>query len=112
MTKENDVDLFIRHLQTELEETNNILDAQAKEQRQWQIEIAIQEGLNYLKKIENQENRNLLNVFEEIEPVRIIKKKVNGNVSKKKMESNIQCPKCDEQIIGDLGFCESCGHKA
>ena len=54
MEENSELDQFIRHLQAELEDSVEILDVQAREQRQWQLENAIQEGIKYLKKIEIQ----------------------------------------------------------
>ncbi|RAH13615.1 MAG: hypothetical protein CMB56_007205 [Methanobacteriota archaeon] len=111
MSNENEIDQFIRHLQAELEDCSSIVDLQLREQRQWQIEIAIQEGLKYLKKIDERKLIGDSKIFREIDPVRIIKKKSDLVVKKVNPDSESDCPKCDEGVIGDLGFCESCGYR-
>ena len=74
MKEKSEIDQFIRHLQAELEDTSEILDVQAREQRQWQLEIAIQEGLKFIKRLEDKKILGLENIFEERDAVRVIKR--------------------------------------
>tara|TARA_B100001996_G_scaffold364618_1_gene333784 strand:- start:685 stop:1032 length:348 start_codon:yes stop_codon:yes gene_type:complete len=114
MEADSDVDQFIRHLQAELEETSEILDLQAREHRQWQIEVAIQESLKYLKKIDERKILGLDAMFKEKEAVRIISKKQNitkSNSINHDEEGTQICTKCESEITENLGFCESCGFK-
>lgn len=111
MDKDTEIDLFIRHLQAELEDCSEILDLQARQQRQWQIEIAIQEGIKYIKKTEEKRILGLKNIFEEREAVRVIKKKEKISVTQLKGKGEMFCPKCELEITENLGFCESCGFK-
>jgi hypothetical protein len=112
MDKDTEIDMFIRHLQAELEDCSEILDLQAREQRQWQIEIAIQEGIKFIKKTEEKKILGLKNIFEEREAVRLIKKKQTDSVEQIKTTDEIFCPKCEVEITENLGFCESCGFKS
>lgn len=111
MSNMTEIDQFVRHLQAELEETNGIMDLQLREQRQWQIEIAIQESLKFIKKIEERKILKDSNIFKEVEAVRIIKKKSKLEAKSNSEKSTTDCPKCEEGRISDLGFCESCGYK-
>jgi len=114
MEADSEIDLFIRHLQLELEETSEILDLQAREHRQWQIEVAIQEGLKYLNKIEERKILGLDAMFKEKEAVRVLRKKqkiTKSNSINHDEDGNQICPKCESEITENLGFCESCGFK-
>ena len=72
MSEDTDVEMFIKYLQVELEETMEILDLQARELRQWQIESAIQEGLKFLNNVEDKRKLGLNTIFKERVAVRII----------------------------------------
>ena len=111
MEDESEIDLFIRHLQAELEETSEILDLQARKHRQWQLEIAIQESIKYIKKIEERKILGLENIFKEKEAVRLIKKKRGEKKPSIETENEGFCSKCEAEITENLGFCESCGFK-
>ncbi len=111
MDEETEINMFIKHLQAELEDTVEILDVQARELRQWQIEITIQESLKFLKIIEEGKKLGLKNIFKERDAVRIIKKRDPNSQNKNNDENYLMCPKCDDEITESLGFCESCGYK-
>ena len=111
MDEETEINMFIKHLQAELEDTIEILDLQARELRQWQIEVTIQESLKFLKIIEDRKKLGLKNIFKERDAVRIIKKRDPNSQDTKNDEGYLICPKCDDEITESLGFCESCGYK-
>ena len=111
MEKKSEIDQFIRHLQAELEDSNQILDIQAKEQRQWQLENAIQESIKFLKKVEERKILGLDDIFEERDAVRLVKTRDKNKTQNKVKKNDLFCPKCEEEITEDLGFCESCGFK-
>ena len=111
MSEDTDVEMFIKYLQVELEETMETLDLQARELRQWQIESAIQEGLKFLNNVEDKRKLGLNTIFKEREAVRIIKKRQKSENKTINSEENLICPKCDHEMTENLDFCESCGHK-
>ena len=111
MGEDTDVEMFIKYLQVQLEDTMEILDLQARQLRQWQIESAIQEGLKFLNNVEEKRKLGLNNIFKEREPVRIIKKREKSEIKNFNSEENLICPKCDHEMTENLDFCESCGHK-
>jgi len=87
MEKKSEIDQFIRHLQAELEDSNEILDIQAREQRQWQLENAIQESIKFLKKVEERKLLGLDNIFEERDAVRLVKTR-DKNKTQNKVKKN------------------------
>ena len=109
MSEDTDFEMFIKYLQVELEETMEILDLQARELRQWQIESAIQEGLKFLNNVEDKRKLGLNTIFKEREAVRIIKKRQKSEIKTINSEENLICPKCDHEMTENLDFCESCG---
>ena len=111
MSDDTDIEMFLKHMQAELEDTSEILDLQARELRQWQIEVAIQEGLKFLNQVEEKRKLGLKNIFMEREAVRIIKKRNSSETTKINREDLLVCPKCDHEMTENLDFCESCGHK-
>jgi|TARA_B100001540_G_C15515685_1_gene510161 rRNA maturation endonuclease Nob1 len=111
MNDDTDIEMFLKHMQAELEDTSEILDLQARELRQWQIEVAIQEGLKFLNHVEEKRKLGLKNIFMEREAVRIIKKRNSTETTKINREDTLVCPKCDHEMTENLDFCESCGHK-
>ena len=111
MGEDTGVEMFIKYLQVQLEDTMEILDLQARELRQWQIESAIQEGLKFLNNVEEKRKLGLNDIFIEREAVRIIKKRQQPEIKKINSEENLICPKCDHEMTENLDFCESCGHK-
>ena len=111
MSEDTDVEMFIKYLQVELEETMEILDLQARELRQWQIGSAIQEGLKFLNNVEDKRKLGLNTIFKERDAVRIIKKRQKSEIKTINSEENLICPKCDHEMTENLDFCESCGHK-
>ena len=111
MSDDTDIEMFLKHMQAELEDTSEILDLQARELRQWQIEVAIQEGLKFLNQVEEKRKLGLKNIFMEREAVRIIKKRNSSENTKINREDLLVCPKCDHEMTENLDFCESCGHK-
>ena len=110
MEKKSEIDQFIRHLQAELEDSNEILDVQARMQRQWQLEITIQESMKFLKRMEERKILGLENIFEERDAVRLVKIHDKNKQDSKTIKNDLFCPKCEEEITEDLGFCESCGY--
>ena len=61
---------FMRHLQAVLEESTEIPDAEEQQQRQWQIEAAIQEAIIFGNRFRELQEHG-------IDPLRLVKPKAN-----------------------------------
>ena len=111
VTGEPTVDQLIRHLQAELDSVSEISDVQAREQRQWQIESTIQEGLVFLQKYQERENSGIRKILAEKEPVRVIKSTEDSQAKSKddSDDDSTLCPECGTTMEAGLGFCPSCG---
>ena len=112
VTSEPTIDQLIRHLQAELDLVHEIVDAQAKEQRQWQIECTIQESLAFLQKVKDREHAGMRRILIEKEPVRVLKSTSNTDAEEGKEDSDtdgVRCPNCEGVMDAGLDFCQSCG---
>ena len=114
MADETSVDELIRFLQAELENAADIDDAETRENRQWQIESAIQESLAFLNEVKEIKSKGNA-VFQTDESVRVIARSVNitktedtPSMQHEDMEE-VFCRHCDEDLTEDLSFCPSCG---
>ena len=76
------VDELIRHLQTELEKCESIIDSQERKQRQVQIENSIQESLSFQQRYKMLESAGI-DPLVITETVRLIKSVDEKNQSKK-----------------------------
>lgn len=104
------VDELIRHLQTELEKCDSIIDPQERSHRQLQIENSIQESLSFQQRYKMLENAGIDPLLI-TETVRLIKSADENNQSQKDSSESSWCPKCDCPLEEDLNFCPACGHK-
>tara|TARA_B100000214_G_C23903088_1_gene597459 strand:- start:716 stop:1069 length:354 start_codon:yes stop_codon:yes gene_type:complete len=108
------VDEFIRFLQAELVNCDEIDDKVVKEKRQWQIESSIQEAIAFLNEVRERESRGT-KVFENDESVRVIARSVNvsdevaSTINQEVSLGEIFCKHCEEELTDDLSFCPSCG---
>jgi len=105
------VDEFVRHLQHLLEETESIPDKLERENRQWQLESALQEALIF-------KNRYHELVQNGVDPLHIIQPKEREHASPipSKVEALIagsnHCKKCNAHLEPDIDFCPACGTKS
>lgn len=101
---------FMRHLQAVLEESTDIPDAEEQEQRQWQIEAAIQEAIIFGNRYRELQEHGL-------DPLRLIKPKTGDPVPPpvNKIESLqsgvMHCVGCGAHLDADLTFCPACGQE-
>jgi len=108
MTNSASIDEFIRHLQAELDDCEQISDKIERTQRQWQLESAIQEAIVF---------NNRFKQLEKIgsDPLQIVQAlampdppSVENSKSALSSDSDI-CKSCGGIIEAELGFCGSCG---
>lgn len=101
---------FMRHLQAVLEESTQIPDAEEQEQRQWQIEAAIQEAIIFGNRFRELQEHGL-------DPLRLIKPKGSDPVAPpvNKIEAlnsgSMHCTGCGSHLENDLTFCPACGQE-
>jgi hypothetical protein len=104
------IDEFIRHLQHCLEDSNSIPDLKERENRQWQLESALQEALIF-------KNRYNELVQRGIDPLRMIEPKEKDPAppmptkSEALMVGTNHCKKCNAHLESDIDFCPACGTK-
>jgi hypothetical protein len=101
---------FMRHLQSVLEESTEIPDAEEQEHRQWQIEAAIQEAIIFGNRFRELQEHGL-------DPLRLIKPKASDPTAPpvNKIEAlnsgNLICDACGAHLENDLTFCPACGNE-
>ena len=101
------VDEFQRHLQTELEKTEEINDSVERERRRIQIESAIQEAIAF-KYRWNELKEAGEDPVELEKAVRLIA--TSDAIQRKSAQGGAnECTFCEEPLDGDMEFCVSCG---
>lgn len=101
---------FMRHLQAVLEESTQISDAEEQQQRQWQLEAAIQEAIIFGNRYRELQEHGL-------DPLRLIKPKGGDPVAPpvNKIEAlksgSMHCAGCGAHLESDLNFCPACGQE-
>jgi hypothetical protein len=101
------LDEFIRHLQAELDESEGIPNKKERQQRQWQIESALQEATVF-----NNRFKELTKIGKD--PLEIVQAIANPNAPPSAVKQAIAkatgvCPTCGTIMEDDLNFCASCG---
>ena len=109
MTEEPTVEQLRRYLQEQLIEAENIVGKKAKAERMWMLEAALQEAINFTNEVEIRKELETI-VFEESSAVRLLSSSTEIDVDTSKSNSS-ECPKCEEPMDGELGFCPACGYK-
>ncbi len=101
---------FMRHLQAVLEESSEISDAEEKQQRQWQLEAAIQEAIIFGNRFRELQEHG-------IDPLRLVKPKSGDPTAPpvNKIEAlksgAMHCTGCGAHLEADLSFCPACGQE-
>jgi hypothetical protein len=109
MSDEPTVEQLRRYLQEQLIEAENIVGKKAKAERMWALEAALQEAINFTNEVEIRNELDSI-VFEESAAVRLLSPSTEIDEDTSKLNSG-ECPKCDEPLDGELGFCPACGYK-
>ena len=101
------VDEFQRHLQTELEKSDEINDLIERERRRLQIESAIQEAIAFKYRWKELQEAGE-NPVELEKAVRLIA--TSDTIQEKSVQVGAnECSFCEEPLNGDMEFCVSCG---
>tara|TARA_Y100000588_G_C13843570_1_gene748856 strand:- start:323 stop:655 length:333 start_codon:yes stop_codon:yes gene_type:complete len=109
VSDEPTVDQLRRYLQDQLVDAENIVNTDAKKERMLKLEIALNEAIKFVTEVEiRKEIENI--VFEESSSVRLISPSDISDIETS--SSTTECPKCEEEMDLNLGFCQICGHKS
>ena len=106
MGDEASVDVFIRHLQAELEATDTIVDAVEREQRRRQLQAALQEAMRFMA-VHDERVRLGLDPTEVVQPhQRTVESEIRQTMST--LAAGI-CETCGAMLDPELDFCPACG---
>ena len=103
-------DEFLRHLQAELEDAEQIQDKRLREQRMWRLEAALQEALEFQAHVLAREAEEI-EPFEEVPSVRLLASRDAGDDEAEEVldaDSSV-CRHCDEDLDPEVPFCPACG---
>ncbi|PXF20303.1 MAG: hypothetical protein CXX71_05815 [Methanobacteriota archaeon] len=103
-------DEFVRHLQAELVDAEQIQDKRLREQRIWRLEAALQEALEFQAHVLSLASEEI-ETFEEVTSVRLL---ASSDASAGEDEHVLDadssvCRHCDENLESDVPFCPACG---
>jgi len=101
------VDEFQRHLQTELEKSEEITDVEERNRRRLQIEAAIQEAIAFRYKWKELKDAG----HDPLELQKAVRLVANLDIAQGKtaQQGDSVCKHCDAILEGDLEFCSACG---
>ena len=106
MGDEASVDVFMRHLQAELEATDTIVDAVEREQRRRQLQAALQEAMRFMA-VHDERVRLVLDPTEVVQPQqRTVESEIRQTMST--LAAGI-CETCGAMLDPELDFCPACG---
>jgi len=106
MGDEATVDVFMRHLQAELESTETIVDAVEREQRRRQLQAALQEAMRFVA-AHGERVRLGLDPTAVVRPQeRTVESEVRETMST--LAAGI-CENCGAMLDPELDFCPACG---
>ena len=104
------MDEFVRHLQAELEDAEQIQDKLLRAQRMWRLEAAFQEALEFQAHVLTSEAEEI-EPFEEVPSVRLLAARDAGDDEDEAVldaDSSV-CRHCDEDLDPEVPFCPACG---
>ena len=108
MGDEATVDVFMRHLQAELEATESIADAVEREQRRRQLQTSLQEAMRFLA-VHAERVRLGLDPTKVVRPQqRTVESEARETMST--LASGI-CEACGAMLDPELDFCPACGSR-
>ena len=108
MAESPNVDEFIRHMQAEYDLCNEIVDKVEREKKQWRIEAALMEAIEFSERF-----KELSKLGQN--PIQIVQAltspdAANPNVAKQVVAmGGGLCPSCGVPMDEDLDFCSNCG---
>ena len=106
MGDEAAVDVFMRHLQAELEATETIVDAVEREQRRRQLQAALQEAMRFMA-VHDERVRLGLDPTEVVQPQqRTVESEIRQTMSTLAAGT---CESCGAMLDPELDFCPACG---
>ena len=106
MGDEATVNVFMRHLQAELEATKTIADAVERQQRQRQLQAALQEAMRFVA-AHDERIRLGLDTTVTVRPAqRTVESEVRETMST--LAAGI-CESCGAMLDPELDFCPACG---
>ena len=103
------LDEFLRQLQAEMDIADHIPDKEERNQRQWQIEAAMQEAITFSNRWKHVMKLGL-------DPLKLVdaiadEEMTSARRSNTPAASEVStCAKCSSPVEGGLDFCPSCGH--
>ena len=107
---EGTTDEFLRHLQAELEDAEQIQDKRLREQRIWRLEAALQEAMDFQAHVLALSSEEI-EPLEEVPSVRLL---ATSEASAAEAEEVLDadssvCRHCDEDLDPEVPFCPACG---
>lgn len=106
MADEPTVDVFMRHLQAELEATASIADAVEREERRRHLQTSLQEAMRFLA-VHGERVRLGLDPTKVVRPQqRTVESEVRDTMST--LAAGI-CESCGAMLDPELDFCPACG---
>ena len=109
MNEEPTVEEFVRHLQVELEKTNEISDAKEREERVWQLEISIQESLAFRQRYADLVESGFDPLIVEKAVRLILSQQETEDIDSVALTAGEICVHCDTKLDAEIEFCAACG---
>ena len=108
---EPQLDAFLRHLQTEVDSASEIVDKKEREERLFQLEVAIQEAIIFANRYRELQSQG-------VNPMMLVDPKIQADhpappatKSQSILLGAHVCESCGKLLESDLDFCPACGAK-
>ena len=108
---EPQLDAFLRHLQAEVDSASEIVDKKEREERLFQLEVAIQEAIIFANRYRELQSQG-------VNPMMLVDPKIQADhpaPPTPKSQSILLrahvCESCGKLLESDLDFCPACGAK-